>query len=124
MAALSGTFAVARELPDGFRLLHRHAMHEPEFATHVADLVDRNRRRIEGMLAGVHDQVLRAWTARLVDRMVDEAFLNWLDVGDPARDEEMVERLAHLLGALVGSLWPAPETDATKQPRPRGPARR
>lgn len=105
VATLTGTFAVARELPDEFRLLHRHAVHEPEFAGHVADLVDRNRRRIEDMLAQVPDPVLRSWMARLVDRMVDEAFLQWLDVGDPTRDEEMVERLALMLGGMVGSLW-------------------
>jgi AcrR family transcriptional regulator len=105
VATLTGTFAVARELPDAFRLLHRHAVHEPEFAGHVADLVDRSRQQIEGMLAHVPDPVLRAWMARLVDRMVDEAFLEWLDVGDPDRDPEMVERLAHLLGGMVGSLW-------------------
>ena len=57
------------------------------------------------------DPVLRAWMARLVDRMVDEAFLEWLDVGDPARDPEMVERLAHLLGAMVGSLWHPPPSN-------------
>jgi AcrR family transcriptional regulator len=106
--ALAGTFAVARELPDGFRLLHRHAAHEPEFAAHVADLVDRSHERIEGMLAHVSDPVLRAWTARLVDRVVDEAFLAWLDVGDPERDAEMVERVARLLGGIVGSLWQPP----------------
>jgi len=105
VAALTGTFAAARELPDEFRLLHRHAVHEPEFAAHVADLVNRNRQRIEGMLAEVPDPALRTWMARLVDRMVDEAFLEWLDVGDPARDAEMVERLALMLGGMVGALW-------------------
>jgi hypothetical protein len=43
--------------------------------------------------------------ARLVSRTVDEAFLNWLDVGDPAQDEAMVERVVYLLGGMVGSLW-------------------
>lgn len=105
METLAGAFSVARDLPDGFRLLHRHAVHEPEFAGHVADLVERDRQRAEAMLAHVPDPVLRTWMARLIGRMVDEAFLEWLDVGDPARDAEMVERVTYLLGGMVGSLW-------------------
>jgi AcrR family transcriptional regulator len=114
VTTLAGAFAVARELPDGFRLLHRHAVHEPEFAGHVADLIDHSRQRIEGMLAPVPDPTLRTWMARLIDRMVDEAFLEWLEVGDPSRDAEMVERVAYLLGGMVGSLWRQPGGSADR----------
>jgi AcrR family transcriptional regulator len=104
-AALAGTFAVARELPDAYRLLHRHAAREPEFADYVHDLTDRERNRIEALLANVADPMIRGWMARLVTNTVNDAFLAWLDIGDPARDDEMVERVAYLLAGMVGSLW-------------------
>lgn len=103
--ALAEVFAVAREMPDAFRLLHRYAAHEPEFAAYVEEITDRERRRVEGLLASVPNPVLRTWMARLVASTVDEAFLSWLDVGDPAQDAVMVERVAYVLAGMVGSLW-------------------
>ena len=105
IATLSSVFAVARTMPDAYRLLYRYAAHEPEFAGYVAELTDRELHRAEAMLARVPDPAIRAWMARLVSRTVDEAFLNWLDVGDPAQDAVMVERVVYLLGGMVGSLW-------------------
>lgn len=105
MVALSGTLAVAREFPDAYRLLHRHAAREPEFAGYVESLVDAERRRVEALLSNVHDPMVRSWMARLVAETVGQAFLHWLDVGDPARDDEIAERLARLLASMVGSLW-------------------
>jgi AcrR family transcriptional regulator len=104
-AALAGTFAVARDLPDAYRLLHRIAAHEPEFAGYVHDLADREGERIQALLANVADPLVRGWMARLVANVINEAFLDWLDIGDPARDDEMVERVAYLLAGMVGSLW-------------------
>ncbi len=104
-AALAGTFAVARDLPDGYRLLHRHAVREPEFAGYVEALMDRERDRVEALLANVADPVVRRWMARLVAHTVTDAFLDWLEVGDPTRDAEMVERVAYVLAGMVGSLW-------------------
>jgi AcrR family transcriptional regulator len=102
---LAEEFAVAREMPDAFRLLHRFAAHEPEFAAYVEEITDRERRRVEALLANVPNPVLRRWMARLVASTVDEAFLNWLEVGDPEQDALMVERVAYLLAGMVGSLW-------------------
>jgi AcrR family transcriptional regulator len=110
-ATLAGTFAVARQLPDGFRLLHRHAPLEPEFAEHAAALAG-GAAEAEGMLANVDDPLIRGWMARLISRTVDEAFLDWLDHGDPSRDGEMVERVAFLLGGMVGSFWARARNEA------------
>ena len=104
-AALAGMFAVARELPDAYRLLYRHSAREPEFAGDVRGLVEEDRRRIEALLSNIADPLIRTWLARLVANAVSEAFLQWLDIGDPARDDEMVERVAYLLAGMVGSLW-------------------
>jgi AcrR family transcriptional regulator len=103
--ALAEVFAVAREMPDAFRLMHRYAAHEPEFAEYVEQITDRERRRVEALLASVPNPVLRGWMARLVASTVDEAFLTWLDVGDPEQDAVMVERVAYILAGMVGSLW-------------------
>jgi AcrR family transcriptional regulator len=117
-AALAGTFAVVRELPDAYRLLHQHASHEPEFAGYVQDLVDREHERIETLLTTVADPLVRRWMARLVANAIDQAFIGWLEIGDPARDEEMVERVAYLLAGMVGSLWDRAHTRG----EPVGPA--
>ncbi len=104
-AALAGTFAVARELPDGYRLLHRQASREPEFEGYVRGLLEQETDRVEALLAHVPDPLIRRWMARQVANAVPAAFLDWLDHGDPARDDEMVERVAYLLAGMVGSLW-------------------
>jgi len=112
IATLSAEFTVARRYPDAYRLLHRHAVHEPDFAEYVAGLTATSHARAEGMLAGVADPTVRVWMGRLVSRTVNEAFLEWLDVGDPSRDPEMVRRVVHLLGVMVGAAiaGPAPLT--------------
>ena len=43
--------------------------------------------------------------ARLVANAMVEAFLDWLDIGDPGRDAKMVERVAYLRAGVVGSRW-------------------
>lgn len=104
-ASLAAMFAVAREFPDTYRLLHRHAAREPEFADYAAAVAKVERERIEVLLANVADPLIRTWMAGLVATAVVEAFLSWLEIGDRARDEEMVERVAYLLTGMVGSLW-------------------
>lgn len=104
-AALAGTFAVARQLPDGYRLLHRHAAREPEFAGHAEQVLAAERTRVAALLGNVADPLIRNWMARLVAGTVNEAFLEWLEIGEPARDAEMVDRVAYLLAGMVGSLW-------------------
>lgn len=104
-AALAGTFAVARRYPDAYRLLHRHAAREPGFAGHAERVRSAERDRVAALLGNVADPVVRDWMARLVTTTVTEAFLDWLEVGDPDRDAEMVERVAYLLAGMVGSLW-------------------
>jgi len=38
-------------------------------------------------------------------RLLHRYAANWLDVGDPALDSVMVERVAYVLAGMVGSLW-------------------
>jgi len=108
IATLAAEFAVAREYPDGYRLLHRHAAHEPEFAGYVAGVTAASQANAEALLAGVPDPTVRVWMGRLISRTVNEAFLDWLDVGDPNRDDEMVRRVVHVLGSMVGAVLTEP----------------
>jgi AcrR family transcriptional regulator len=118
IATLAEEFAVARSMPDAYRLLLRHARREPEFADYLREVDAGAAHRLDGMLAAIPDRVVRDWLAGVVSATVDEAFLAWLDAGDPDRDEEMITRTAYLLGAIVGSqLMLRPRGDT-----PSGPA--
>jgi AcrR family transcriptional regulator len=81
---------VAREWPEGFRLLWRHAAREEQFhdyALHLRDVaVSAAREVVKPWLT----RDVAEWAAQtLFDHLVD-AVLNWLDHGDPAHDERFV----------------------------------
>jgi AcrR family transcriptional regulator len=99
---------VAREDPDGFSLLFRHAVREPQFAeyahTHRERALLASRHLLQPVLG--HDKKLLAWGAETVVSYMVEAVLHWLEFGDPARDDEMVELTTVALHALVES-WRA-----------------
>jgi len=81
---------VAREDPDGFRLLWHHAAHEPQFADYARELRERSVDASRALLGGQVPADLHEWAAHtLVDYLV-EAVLNWLEYGDPNRDEDFV----------------------------------
>jgi AcrR family transcriptional regulator len=92
---------VAREDPAAFRLLWRQAAREPQFADYVTDL-----RQLAGdvvrSLAGLHDddKVLDRWMGEAIIGWLVESVLTWLEVGDPARDAEMVARTTAGLRAV------------------------
>jgi AcrR family transcriptional regulator len=104
-ATLLDTMRVARELPDGYRLLYAHAAHEPEFAGRARAIRERGEAKAERLLAPlIADRTVRRWGARLVSAVTDEAVLAWLDVGEPERDAYAAERLALVLGSMLGPL--------------------
>jgi AcrR family transcriptional regulator len=92
---------VARENPDGFRLLMVHARREPQFAVHH-DEWEAKARSVADMLIGdrLHDPALRAWAIRTIVASLVESVLAWLDCGPESRDEEFVERASAALGAM------------------------
>lgn len=104
-ATLLATIRVAREIPDAYRLLYLHAAHEPEFAELVGGVRERSVAKAEVLLTPlIADDSIRRWAARLIAGITDEAVLAWLDVGEPDRDEYVAERLALMLGAVLGPL--------------------
>ena len=100
--------AVAREHPDGFRLLWRHATREPQFASEADELRTEALDAARGALDGLVDPEFLEWAAHAVLGYLVEAVLAWLDHGDPARDEQLVHAINRSLRAGVGG-WAEPE---------------
>ena len=101
--------AVARDHPDGFRLLWRHAAHEPAFASRAAEFRDATHGFADGLLAhAVADVQLRRWAAESVSAHLYESICLWLDHGDPARDGEFLELLTGGVRGMVDR-WRAAE---------------
>jgi len=99
--AVHAMVTVAREDPDGFRLLWRHAAREPEFAAFADEFHDRSVAAVEALVGeGLPDPALRHWATVLVVDFVVQAILGWLDHGDPRRDDELERRITEGIVAL------------------------
>jgi len=105
--AVRPLLTVAREDPDAFRLLWVHAAHEPQFAAYAADFREAVVDFADDLVGSrIADRRLRRWAMiTLVDHLYD-AVLTWLDVGDPARDDEFVAVTSAGLRALINA-WGA-----------------
>ena len=114
LAALVG---VAREQPDAFVLLFRHAAREPAFAAYADRFLDAGVARAEERLAReLADPVLVRWSARVAVHATIEAVIAWLQVGDPARDDAFLAALgATPLGEGPLTGWPERVAAAVQQ---------
>jgi AcrR family transcriptional regulator len=95
---------VAREDPEAFILLWRHASREQAFAAYASE----QRERVLGvartaMKDRIADPMIREWAARAITDFVVEAVLDWLVTGDESRDEELVDLLSRAIPAVVGA---------------------
>ncbi|HET9691959.1 MAG TPA: TetR/AcrR family transcriptional regulator [Acidimicrobiales bacterium] len=101
---------VARDDPDGFRLLWQHSRREPRFAGYAEEV-----RRAAATFAGrslethVADPVVLAWAAPMAASFLVEAVLTWLDVGDPGADDRFAAVTTDSLLALFAT-WSAPRS--------------
>jgi AcrR family transcriptional regulator len=93
--------AVARENPDGFRLLMVHAAREPQFVSHH-DEWETKARSVADMMIGdrLDDPALRTWATRTIVASLVEGVLAWIDCGSESRDEEFVERSSAAMAAM------------------------
>jgi AcrR family transcriptional regulator len=93
---------VARAHPDAFRLLWRHAWHEPDFADEARELRTHVTFYAGEMLRPyLGDQLMLDWAARSAGAHLVEGICNWLDAGDPSRDDEFATTLTVGLRALA-----------------------
>ncbi len=92
---------VAREQPDGYRLLFEYAAREPQFTT-FAEEVRAVQVALADELLGetIADVGFRPWATRTVVGYLNDSVLAWLEVGDPARDDDFVQRATDGLVAL------------------------
>ena len=95
---------VAREDPDGFVLLWRHAAREPQFAEYAHDQRELAVAAVRDLMAlKSGDEIMDHWSAETAFGWLIEAVLTWLEFGDPERDEEFVERATNALRAMRGA---------------------
>jgi AcrR family transcriptional regulator len=95
---------VAREDPDSFVLLWRHAAREPQFAEYAHDQRELAVGAVRELLAlNSGDETIDHWSAECVFGWLVEATLTWLEFGDAARDEEFVVRSTTALRAMRAS---------------------
>ena len=93
---------VARENPDGFRLLTVHAAREPQFTAALVEFRDRGVALADGLLADmIPDPVVKAWATRTIVDYLVQGVNAWLDVGDAGRDDEFVALATSGLRGMV-----------------------
>lgn len=82
--------AAARENPDGYRLLWRHADTEPEFATYAQGVRSGLVAMADERVGDAIKPELRAWAMATLITTIVESVLNWLDNGDAIHDEQFI----------------------------------
>lgn len=93
---------VARAHPDAFRLLWRDAWHQPSFEELGEELRTYVTVYAGAILAAfITDPVRLAWASRTAGAHLVDAICNWIDDGDPARDDEAAALVSAGLRALA-----------------------
>jgi AcrR family transcriptional regulator len=83
---------VAREDPNAFVLLWRHAAREPQFAEYAAAQRAASVAAARAfVMSDLGDETLVSWASEAFVGWLVEAVLAWLDHGDPARDDEFLD---------------------------------
>jgi AcrR family transcriptional regulator len=101
---------VARRHADAFRLLWRHAWHEPDFVDRARFFRRQVTFYAHEMLAPyVSDELLLEWAGGTAGAHLVDGICQWLDVGDPARDQEFAAMMTSGLRALAASWATGPD---------------
>lgn len=100
--------AAGRKQPDAMQLLWRHSVREPDFAAYAERFRSTGDQMVRAELEGtISDATSLDWAAEAVAAFMVEGVLIWLERGDPARDDEFVERLTDSCWA-VAEAWARP----------------
>ena len=92
---------VAREDPDSFVLLWRHAAREPQFAEYAHDQREVAVAAVRELMSlDSGDETIDHWCAEAAFGWLIESALTWLEYGEPSRDEEFVARATDALRAM------------------------
>jgi AcrR family transcriptional regulator len=96
---------VAREDPNAFVLLWRHAAREPQFAEYAVQQRAASVAAAHAFaMKDLEDETLERWASEAYVGWLVEAVLAWLEVGDPGRDDEMLD-LVLRGGRALRSAW-------------------
>lgn len=96
---------VAREDPDGFRLLVVHAAREPQFASVAAELREQAVQAADELIGNtIRDPALRSWITHTIVAYLYDSVLAWLDHGDQSYDDEFLRRATDGLVAMYGAM--------------------
>jgi AcrR family transcriptional regulator len=104
------TLSIARRHPDAFRLLWRHAAHEPAFAAFANDFRKVVGEYAENLIAldgRVIEPQMIQWCATAVAAHLLEGISAWLDHGDPTLDDDYVVLQVCGLRAMIDA-WGDP----------------
>ena len=82
---------VAREDPDGFVIVWRHAVREPQFADLAAECRRYLAERVKDSLGDVVEADLVRWAAEATVGYLVHAVLTWLEFGVARHDRQFVE---------------------------------
>jgi AcrR family transcriptional regulator len=105
-ASIPALVRAAAEDPDGFRLLFRHAVREPEFRDVIDSLRSDSTNIARRHLAEViPDGAWRSWAARLVPAVTLEAVIAWLDAGQPDPDTA-ASRISQAVDGVIRAAQP------------------
>ncbi|AHH94806.1 TetR/AcrR family transcriptional regulator [Kutzneria albida] len=108
MDSLRGLLRAAGEDPDGFRLLFRHAVREPEFRERTEQARTRMSEVALTAVAGeISDPLWARWAAGFLPVAVIEAVLAWLDTGQPDPGG-MADRIATVTAGVIAAARPVP----------------
>ncbi len=115
---------IARRHPDAFRLLWRHAAHEPAFAT----FSDRFRlvlaeytQNVVILTGRAIDARMMRWCATSLAAHLLEGMSSWLDHGDPSLDDDYIVLQVCGLFAMIDA-WADPHPPGWITPQTTGPA--
>ena len=112
---------VAREQPDGYRLLFQYAPREPKFAAFYEEVRSVQVALADQLLGErLPDPGMRRWATRTVIGYLNDSVLAWLEVGDPSRDADFVAQATDGLVAMYLA-WVPDEVVSGSGP---GPGRR
>ena len=114
------TLGIARRHPDAFRLLWRHAAHEPAFAgfsNNFRQIVTAYAESLIALDGRVIEPRMRRWCATALAAHFLEGMSAWLDDGDPSLDNDYIVLQICGLFAMIEAWgdphppeWITPET--------------
>lgn len=103
-AAFAALLAVARQDPQGFKVLWQHATREPQFAAHADGFRGPAVAFVRTLLirAGLSGTRL-TWAAETLLSFAVDAVSHWVELEPPERDDELLALMAASMPRMIGA---------------------